>query len=689
MGLTPGQVLLRAQRAALTHDERLETLNLNPVEKGVQSLPVAGSVVAANARLAIDGASTLDVVIHDPEWLIEKSGILNSPTNRLRAIDVTVDTLRFRLVAVRRSSPTEVQLTFEDRVVALLRTNNKPYSASRGAVTRAEFIGAMIRQTAKGSIPYYSPQKAYTQRIKSPDLPDVREENEPSSSSPRSGGSLERDSSLTIQGVKMNAHQRKNIETEMRICDELNVTPRVRKSLVVAGIQESLYKDSSVNEDTNARGVFQLTPRTEAGIGIRPNEIAKLTRHYILKGFGIYGGANKVAKDYPSETAGGIASRVEVSALNGVNRGEYDRWSDEANRIISAWTGQSEGGPSRQESATEREITYKQYRFRRGTSTERRNTWETAIDLADEVRWRLFAVGGVVVYASDDYLIGEPASLILEGFDADGLLEPPTYEWDTGQIAGNVQLKVVADRWGVRPGDVVVLRDMGPISGRWLVESVDIDLLDATATTVDLVKPMAARAEPATEVELREVEENPDGDNPDSDSDSGSPGSSSSGAQAAVDWAISKLGDYKESNGQNRGPELDGLEREYGFPGSGQPWCAMFATKAVRQGLPSSGKTASVLEIRRWAESGTRGYQQGFRSKAKPGDLICAGGQHVVFVEKVVGNQIHCIQGNGSAGKVDRRIVSYGYGVICRPDYEGSTGRTPARNPRPFGGGTD
>lgn len=152
-----------------------------------------------------------------------------------------------------------------------------------------------------------------------------------------------------------------------------------------------------------------------------------------------------------------------------------------------------------------------------------------------------------------------------------------------------------------------------------------------------------------------------------------SPAGGSGGGAGAVAFGTSHIGKDAESQGQNLGPELDNLESTFGM--KGEPWCAMFATTAAAQGgAPASVRTASVAEIRQWASSGTHGYMYGLLSptKARPGDLLVFGDQHVALVKSVGPNGITTLEGNadGSGGVVELHH-SFTEGQIARPNYVG------------------
>jgi hypothetical protein len=125
------------------------------------------------------------------------------------------------------------------------------------------------------------------------------------------------------------------------------------------------------------------------------------------------------------------------------------------------------------------------------------------------------------------------------------------------------------------------------------VHTVEQNLLDATDTTVTLVKPLPARKEPAPEVIERDVVNKAKG-----------------GAEKALAWARVKIGHYKEEFGQNRGRELDQLERRFNLVG--EPWCAIFATTAVAQAVGVQAKTPPSRRSARGRRPAPTATRRGF-----------------------------------------------------------------------------
>jgi len=146
------------------------------------------------------------------------------------------------------------------------------------------------------------------------------------------------------------------------------------------------------------------------------------------------------------------------------------------------------------------------------------------------------------------------------------------------------------------------------------------------------------------------------------------PSTGTGGAQAALGWAQSKIG-FKEATGNNDGGLAGYLNQRFGFRNAA--WCAMFTSAAVTKGgAPASARTAAVRDVRTMAENGGGGYHQGFipAQKAKAGDLILFGNDHIGMVQRVKNGKVFYVGGNQSNG-VTEASVPVGRGDIVRPKY--------------------
>jgi hypothetical protein len=72
------------------------------------------------------------------------------------------------------------------------------------------------------------------------------------------------------------------------------------------------------------------------------------------------------------------------------------------------------------------------------------------------------------------------------------------FDYDVGRKGATVDLPCQVGLWLAPPGSIIVLEDMGPLDGRWIVSTFTRSLFDANAD-VQLVKPQPKLMEPGTE----------------------------------------------------------------------------------------------------------------------------------------------------------------------------------------------
>jgi hypothetical protein len=99
------------------------------------------------------------------------------------------------------------------------------------------------------------------------------------------------------------------------------------------------------------------------------------------------------------------------------------------------------------------------------------------------------------MYISEDRLMkSKPLATIREFMRG---VQSISGDYDSGKKSATVEVNVRAGRWSVPPGSIVVLRDMGPWNGRWLVSEISRSLFKDDMIVI-LKKNRPKLAEPET-----------------------------------------------------------------------------------------------------------------------------------------------------------------------------------------------
>jgi hypothetical protein len=155
-------------------DIDVEKFVLDAFGKYVPDVNVADSITDGEILLTIDGAPQVTVTVHDPDRYMIKSGALWDSKGHLRALDVELDGIYWRLMAFRKTGD-DMSLTLELREVAWLRAKIGPRkAASRAKLTRAQYILQLVRSVKQYKIPYVIPELRIKQRIAPPDDPATK-----------------------------------------------------------------------------------------------------------------------------------------------------------------------------------------------------------------------------------------------------------------------------------------------------------------------------------------------------------------------------------------------------------------------------------------------------------------------------------------------------------------------------------
>lgn len=485
---------------------------------------IVGRVVDGNIEMTIEGASTLSITLIDQDRAILTSGLLSDK------LDVNIDGIWFRLASVDLDTESdEIIITFEDREIAILREYAGWKVARRSKTTRAEFILNLIREVREFKIPVWIPELHVLQPIErySGDVagvdastsmakgiaPDINKKKQKASSDfPHGPGGFARTPStgLTVKGALADEQQIKNANIILGVGETfLKGNPQKRKLQVCAimtAIQESDLHNIPGGDNAHgggkwdSSGLFQQTgdwgsyeDRTD------PATTARL----------FYQAAAKVAAADPTAPYWLVCADTQHPRES--LRREYANWRTEADRFANAY-GILAGSAAEANGMTVNRTggsTGANYVFWRGKIEDRHgaqirkpeNTWSCIQRLADDVDWRaFFAIGGDGVkrfyYVSEDDLFTQrPIATLKE--TTDGIIKM-TGNYDRNKKSGTVTITAEVGKWSMPPGAIVVIQELGPWNGRWIINDYNRPIFEDVAT-ITLKKPRPSLPEPITD----------------------------------------------------------------------------------------------------------------------------------------------------------------------------------------------
>jgi hypothetical protein len=462
---------------------------------------VGDRIVDANVSRSIDASTTLTVTIDDYDRAVLNSGYLYNK------LDVQVDGLWFRLMGVDKSGDT-LTLTFEDREIAVLRTYTSWKVALRSQVTRAEFILNLIQEVKEFKIPVVIPELHTVQPLQRYDG-DTKgidatlykrkgitvESQAPKAPAPTKntywvnqiGALRDRDNKPLTKEKLANAN------TIIGVGEQMKANRKVIVSAVTTSIEEANLINNPGGTGTSA-GLFQQIDQYWGSYEDRTNPETSSRMYY----------QHAIENDakWPHLSINDLCQSVQGSAYP--NR--YGIYEERADRIVTAYgiTGgltETDGAVANGQQQYNDLGAGGSFYFYRGNIENRlgqkirkpENTWTCIQRLADDVNWKAFFVSGTFYYISEDDLIKQQPAFTMN-------------EWTEGIISvdGNfyehkdsATLTVTADvgRWKVPPGALVIVQEMGPWDGRWLVSEYDRSLFN-TQASITLTRERPALPEP-------------------------------------------------------------------------------------------------------------------------------------------------------------------------------------------------
>lgn len=502
-----------ARGARITPDYRLDELRLDPQDKTLSSIAIGPVLTDGTLTLTIAGASTIELVITDPDktlltgnfltrWLWGENADHRDDAAWIqhgRKIDVQLDDLWFRLRRLEKNEGGLLKLELEDRLVSKLRATSGPKVATRGTsssagVTRAQFVQSMCRDAG---VPFYIPEVADPQPIQ-PVATTPSSTTSASQRKQRGQKGLDRSAHITVKGAKANPGQLRNIEIALDEGTKQRAPDLALLACLCAGTGESGFESIANKGGSNYTGVFQGSKSI-----FKATDTQKEAYWFFHGGKGYnHGGAIHLARSNPSMSPGAIADQVESG---GAGAGFYDAHLAEAKRTLAAYK------PGISNTGSTSITVEKAFQFTRG-KTE--NSWDAIQRLAAEVQWRAFIRRHPVTgeqalwYVSDQFLAQQaPAMTVWEHRPGrPSAVGSVTYAVDLGarNSAADLNINARVGRWTALPGMRPMVEEEGPADGGWLIQDVTRPLWDPVAQIV-CTKPVPSLAEPAPQTETLSI----------------------------------------------------------------------------------------------------------------------------------------------------------------------------------------
>lgn len=450
----------------------LDVVTDQNLSSNISELTTSGSITRT-----MDGASHIDASVRDANRAILRSGILS------KTIDLTLDTRQFRLAQNQKQGP-QLGMTFEDKIIAQLRDLDDTKTASRGKMTRAQFIKMLVKTIkTDGGIRFFSPELDKIQPIAG-----VKDDRVTKS---KKHPGLEKSELLRVGGAIANKQQ---VDTAERILNQ-GYHLKANRKVNIAAIMTAEDECGLINVQhgdaagPDSIGVFQQ--RDSWGPVSERKTIEGASKLW-------YKVAIEIDKDHPDWKLWELCTAVQFPAYRSKSTGQipdfgkrYDKFKNEAKEFVSEYG--AEGGDT---SITRRQ----QYQFTVGPpdGPKGENYWEAIVRLAGDVQWRAFVSNNTFYYASDDYLIKQKPRYTIDE-DTPGV-EAIDFDVDKGKVNDECTVTCRADRWTAPAGSVIVIQNCGSANGKWLVWEIERQIASYDAT-ITLHRKQAKKKEPAPDIE--------------------------------------------------------------------------------------------------------------------------------------------------------------------------------------------
>jgi len=485
-------------------------------------------------KLTSQGISTVVCDVIDWDRKILRSGALSTRSDIvLKSGYIPWKDHWFRLAAVNKKDD-QLQLTFEDRHVQILKQFNKKLLVSKGTLSRCQFIWRLFLE-AKQRDPsmgeFISP--CSIGRSAPPAVIDsvLGIKPQPPSFKYVPGASvLKKGAHITIKGVAPRDDQIKNIN------DILNegMKLKARRKILVTAMMVAIGESSITNLDCVQKygrcpdgpiGVFQQYHSD----GWPASNIVTIDAHAFLDA------AISVDRQYPNISYAQLGTKAQNSGVDPLGlTGQFLTYSEyistfrlEAERIVTAWgvAGgdiQSQGVANNPGAAGSDPFTptgaptavsgpdTSTIQWHRGAPVRKsakhgsirqwqpEDSWDCMQRMANEVQWWCYFYVDDLHFEKGDDILSRTPDWTLKEFNEG--VDYINGDYDRNKVNGTVTITAETRLWQAQPGDVILLEEMGPWDGRWIMTDYERDLISGQITstaTITLKKPQPALPEPS------------------------------------------------------------------------------------------------------------------------------------------------------------------------------------------------
>lgn len=503
------------QLEGLREDIDLEHLNIKVGGKSVLNLRT--HMTEGSIERTIEGASTVNVSVADQSGAILRSRVLQKTS------DIKIDGLWFRLVKIDKSGDT-LNLTWEDREVAIMRNYTKVKIIAKNIMTRAQFVRVLCKEVREvpirlmcpdlhkgkkltGVVPEVLPQGIGIQPLGlgdpgnpsqhgRPRKPPADKDKERRPGFPPNTNKSRRYADdppmsvrVTVQGHLADKSQLRNIATAIDVGLEMGARTKVIICAIMTMTVEAHCRNPK-GGDGDSVGAFQ--------------QIAAwgwpASRDVAIDAQAFYAAAMEIDKDDPTRPYGVLCQSVQNSAYPD----RYAVWFEEAAHTVKVygagnWAGT---GADNNQSQWGGQTADDKTNWIRGTTAtragkqvmKRESSWTCIGRLADDIGYRRFMLNGTLYFISEPALFASRPRMLLSQ-DSQGV-DWIDFDYDVRKRNATITITAHLHRWDAPPGSVVQIEDMGIVDGKWLVTTIRRDIFDSKAE-ITCKKPRAVIPEPA------------------------------------------------------------------------------------------------------------------------------------------------------------------------------------------------